>query len=98
MASRLLQWLAPSVEIKGRKVLGQVEAWRRWREMIWREDSQWQVLVGEARSERRCVCVCVSLDSDKTNPVWIRFQIGKIPRSHQIFYLLLLLIKEKTLR
>lgn len=27
MASRLLQWLAPSVEIKGRKVLGQVEAW-----------------------------------------------------------------------
>ena len=64
MALRLLQWLAPSAEIKGGKVLGQVEAWSRWQKMICRKASQWQVLAGEAGSEKRCACG--NSGSDKT--------------------------------
>lgn len=46
---KLLQWLAPSVEIKGRKVLGQAEAWPRCWEMVRRENLQWQVSAGRAQ-------------------------------------------------
>lgn len=48
VAFRLLQWFYQWVEIKCRKVLGQVEAWPRWWKTIWRTDQQKQVLHGGA--------------------------------------------------
>lgn len=54
-------WLHQWVEIKGSKVLGQVEAWARWGKMVWRKDldSQCQVWAGDVGQRKdRCVsCV-----------------------------------------